>query len=187
VAKPPTNPTPSEVASLDSPESERDRAQLTEFERQSIKLFVDAASVLGVPKSIAIIYGILFGSPKPLSFSDIVEKLTISKGSVSQGLRVLREMGAVQVASPTEELEDSRGAVVTQYEPVVELRTLLSGVIADKVQPHLESSGAAIEELSRLQKGFNEPPPVLETRLRHLRAWQKRSRDLLPLLKALLR
>lgn len=61
--------------------------------------FVDAADMLGVPKSVAAIYGICFASPEPLSFAEIEARLDISKGSISQGLRVLREVGALRVAS----------------------------------------------------------------------------------------
>ena len=62
---------------------------LTPFEEQGISFFVEAAGLMGIPKSVAMIYGVLFGSSEPLSFSDIESKLDISKGSVSQGLRLL--------------------------------------------------------------------------------------------------
>ena len=190
--------------------------QLTAFEAKSVELFVDAAGVLGVPKSIAMIYGVLFGSAHALSFNDLVEKLGISKGSVSQGVRVLREMGAIRPvgksgkgqgdASAVEGLDDPKplprsdattpqrritsltpSAGGTLYEPVVELRILLSRIIADKVQPHLKASAGAINELKGLLPGAESEAAVLDNRLRHLRSWQKRSQDLLPLLKSILR
>ena len=60
--------------------------------------FLEAADILGVPKSVAAIYGICFASPQPLGFSEIQARLDISAGSISQGLRVLREIGALKVA-----------------------------------------------------------------------------------------
>ena len=69
------------------------------FARALVELFGDAATVLGIPWSIAAIYAVIFASPRPLSFADIEERLQISKGSVSQGLRVLREFGAVQIVN----------------------------------------------------------------------------------------
>jgi hypothetical protein len=54
--------------------------------------------VFGVPKSVGQIYGLLYASPEPLSFSDIVERLEISKGSASQGLQFLRSLGAIKIA-----------------------------------------------------------------------------------------
>ena len=61
-------------------------------------MFADIVSALGIPKSIGQIYGLLYASATPLSFSDIVERLEISKGSVSQGLQLLRSLGAINVA-----------------------------------------------------------------------------------------
>jgi HTH-type transcriptional regulator, glycine betaine synthesis regulator len=163
--------------------------QLTAFEAKSVELFVDAAGVLGVPRSIAMIYGVLFGSAHALSFNDIVEKLGISKGSVSQGLRVLREMGAVQVDTRAESSHagPGGGGAGSHYRPVIELRILLSRIIADKVQPHLKASAGAIDDLKGLLPEAEAESEVLDNRLRHLRSWQKRSQDLLPLLKAFLR
>ena len=68
-------------------------ASIVGFEEAVVDFFVDAADLLGVPKSVAVLYGIVFASPQPLSFADIQARGTLSKGSVSQGLRVLREMG----------------------------------------------------------------------------------------------
>ena len=56
--------------------------------------------IFGVPKSVGQIYGLLYASPLPLGFSDIVERLEISKGSASQGLQLLRSLGAVKLAEP---------------------------------------------------------------------------------------
>jgi len=59
--------------------------------------FAEVVQVFGVPKSVGQIYGLLYASPVPLSFSDIVERLEISKGSASQGLQLLRSLGAIKV------------------------------------------------------------------------------------------
>ena len=61
-------------------------ADVVAFEAATVDFFVDAADLLGVPKSVAAIYGVVFASPVPLSFADIESHLGISKGSVSQGL-----------------------------------------------------------------------------------------------------
>src|SRR5689334_14126981 len=93
--------------------------EVVAFENTTVDFFVDAAELLGVPKSVAAIYGIVFASPEPLSFADIEARLDISKGSVSQGLRVLREVGAlkeVSVAADRAEL----------FEPDLELRKLVA-------------------------------------------------------------
>ena len=68
---------------------------LSEVERSIIELFVDGVRVIGLPKSVGEIYGLLFASRDPLSLDDLVMRLGISKGSASQGLRMLRGLGAV--------------------------------------------------------------------------------------------
>lgn len=81
---------------------------LTEFENKVVAFFVETAAVLGIPRSVAMIYGVLFGSASPLTFAEIERKLRISKGSVSQGLRFLRSIGAVEPAlAPNENHRDS--------------------------------------------------------------------------------
>ncbi|PTX98387.1 hypothetical protein [Opitutus sp. ER46] len=67
-----------------------------EYEQSLVAFFVEGAQMLGIPKSVAAIYGICFASAEPLSFSDINERLDISSGSISQGLRVLKEVGALK-------------------------------------------------------------------------------------------
>lgn len=71
-------------------------AEIVAFEESVVSFFIDAADLLGVPKSVAAIYGICFASHEPLSFSEINERLDISTGSISQGLRVLKEVGALK-------------------------------------------------------------------------------------------
>ena len=64
-------------------------ASVVGFEEAVVDFFVDAADLLGVPKSVAVLYGIVFASPQPLSFADIEARGTLSKGSIS-----LRSAGA---------------------------------------------------------------------------------------------
>ena len=58
-------------------------------------LCVRLCLLLGLPKSIGLIYGAVFASSKPVEAGQICKKLRISRGSVSQGLRFLKELGAI--------------------------------------------------------------------------------------------
>jgi DNA-binding transcriptional ArsR family regulator len=58
--------------------------ELTDF-------FVRMAAIIGVPRSVAEIYALLYASPEALDFDHIQGRLGISKGSVSQGLKFLRD------------------------------------------------------------------------------------------------
>jgi DNA-binding transcriptional ArsR family regulator len=73
-----------------------------------VAFFSEVVQVAGVPKSVGQIYGLLYSSREPLSFSDIVERLEISKGSASQGLQLLRSLGAVKVAEAKQHAVDGR-------------------------------------------------------------------------------
>jgi len=69
---------------------------LLPVEVEVIQLFVQFSRTVGQPRSIAEIYGLLFVSHQPLTLDDLVERLRLSKGSASQGLKYLRELGAVR-------------------------------------------------------------------------------------------
>ena len=69
---------------------------LVEIERQVVSLFADGVRVAGLPRSVGEIYGLLFVSAEPLAMDDLVVRLNISKGSVSQGLKFLRTLGAIR-------------------------------------------------------------------------------------------
>jgi HTH-type transcriptional regulator, glycine betaine synthesis regulator len=161
-------------------------AELRRFADQVTSLFVELADLLGVPKSVAMIYGELFASPVPLCFADIEERTGISKGSVSQGLRFLREVGAVREvgASPH---DSARGRAVEHYEAVVELRALLLRLLTEKVQPQLDSGQTRVAEVVATWQTLSEgPKQVLGPRVEHLQIWPKRTREFLPLIRTFL-
>jgi len=156
-------------------------AGLGEIERRIIDLFVDGVRVIGLPKSIGEIYGMLFLSKEPLAFDDLVNRLGISKGSVSQGLRALRQIGAVR------ESLNGNGRR-TYYEPEIQLKRLVGGFIREQVVPHLDSGttklAALNDAIGELDDG--EHREFLDERLERLEHWFKRSRLILPLLQRVL-
>ncbi len=64
------------------------------------KEFADAAGFLASRLSLSPtagqIYGLLYMSPDPVSLGEMVEKLSISKGSASTNVRTLESWGAVR-------------------------------------------------------------------------------------------
>lgn len=156
-------------------------ADLVAFEGAMVDFFVDAAELLGVPKSVAAIYGIVFASPVPLSFADIEARLDISKGSVSQGLRVLREVGAVkEVSSDIDKSE--------LFEPDLELRRLVGRFLEKRLAKQLATGGTKLQQLSKsVPKGHNGEAAVLRERVKQLQNWNDKARALLPIAKAFLK
>lgn len=153
---------------------------VSSVEREVIAHFVEISRVLGQPRSYAEIYGLLFISPKPLAMDDLCERLQISKGSASQGLKFLREIGAVRVL----EIRDDRR---THYEAVAELRRLAGKFLRDQIAPQVAGSD---ERLARLEDVIGKLPvqqrPHVESRVTMLRSWNKNTRRVLPLVVKLL-
>lgn len=159
----------------------RDLTSLGVIETQVIRFFVDGVKVLGLPRSLGEIYGLLFISPEPLALDDLVGKLGISKGSASQGLRALRDLGAVREM----EVENSRRS---HFVADLELKRLVGGFIREQVRPHLESGQSKVGSL--LERASEEPDPgrreFYDARVRQLQYWIGRGRIVLPLLQKVL-
>jgi DNA-binding transcriptional regulator GbsR (MarR family) len=156
-------------------------ADIVAFEGVMVDFFVDAAELLGVPKSVAAIYGIVFASPTPLSFADIESRLDISKGSVSQGLRVLREVGALREVSG-----DADRAEL--FEPDLEMRKMMQRFLENRLARQLERGGTRLGQLAKiLPKGRNGEGAVLRARVKQLQNWNTKARALLPMARTFLK
>lgn len=155
-------------------------ARLNPVEVEIIHLFVQLSRALGQPPSVAEVYGLLFVSPKPLSQDDFIGRLNLSKGSASQGLRYLLDLGAVRTVYVA-------GDRRVHYEAVAELRNLANRFLRQQVLTYFDDSK---ERLERIQSEARELPDgerefALE-RLRILRSWQRNARMLLPVVLAIL-
>ena len=163
-----------------------------EFEAECVAFFVEAVQVFGVPPSVGQIYGLLYASPEPLSFSDIVERLEISKGSASQGLQFLRSVGAVRsveedppsaVRPPSSETDAKRR---DYYEPELSLRQLMSGVLHERVAPLAATAADRVTRLRELAERENGSKDFYLERVRQLETWRRRLKTVLPVLTTLL-
>lgn len=157
--------------------------ELDPLERQMVAVFVDGVRVLGLPRSIGEIYGLLFISRSPLSLDDLVLRLNISKGSVSQGLRMLKSLGAVHEANGNGGTERR-----TYYEPAVELKRLVGGFIRKQIRPHLESGKTKISQLAQIACELPDPEhrQFLSGRVERLDQWMRSGAKVLPLLQTFL-
>jgi DNA-binding transcriptional ArsR family regulator len=155
--------------------------QTVGFETDIVDFFVHAAELLGVPRSVAAIYGIVFASPVPLSFADIEARLDLSKGSVSQGLRTLREVGAIaEISKPTDATE--------LFTPDLELRRLVGRYLASRLDPQLKSGRDRLGTLEVQLTSFpTAERKLLQPRLKKLQDWHARTRALLPVIKTFLK
>lgn len=159
-----------------TPVSSLEEAQHASLEGEFIAVFVRVADTLSVPRSIGEIYGLLFCSERPLCFEDIGRRLRISAGSVSQGLRFLRAIGAVKPVYQPGERRDYFAAETS-------LRRLAAGFLKEKLEPHLEGGRERLEALeARLDASGEAAPAHLVERLHLLQNWQRQGGGLLPLI-----
>jgi DNA-binding transcriptional regulator GbsR (MarR family) len=106
---------------------------------------------------------------------DLVSRLGISKGSASQGLRMLRGAGAVRVTHLAGDRKD-------YYEAEADMPALVRGFLRDQLVLKLEH---ADRRLDRLRAVVDDPengaPAGLSGRVERLQSWQNKARRLLPL------
>ncbi len=150
-------------------------ATLSELEKEVIDIFVRIAAVLSLPRSVGELYGLLFISPKPLCMDDCMKKLKISKGSTSQGLKILRSFEAVNTVYVPGDRKDF-------FEAESALRKIVSGFVNEQVRPHLEDGKDRMIRIDKLIAAEEdaERKEFFEMRIKRLQGWKKRANSLLP-------
>ncbi len=152
---------------------------LNPVERETIQLFLQLARVLGQRPSVAEIYGLLFVSPRPLPQDDFIQRLNLSKGSASQGISYLLELGAVRTVA----VDDRR----VHYEAVAELRNLASRFLRQQVLTNFEDGGERLDRIATAAKNLSPAEAEFAlNRVKMLKSWSKNARRILPVVLALL-
>lgn len=155
-------------------ETEPPASRLESVEIEAINLFVQFSRALGQPRSYAEIYGLLFVSHQPLSMDTMIERLGLSKGSASQGLKYLEELGAVRTVYLAGERR-------LHYEAVAELRNLAGRFLSQQVLTHFKDSGARLDRLAaQTQKLPAERRKYVGSRVKLLRSWERNGRRVVP-------
>ena len=151
---------------------------LEPWRQATIDFFVRAADLLGMPRSYGEIYGLMYSSEVPLQLNDVVEQLGISKGSASQGIRALRQFGAVKTVFVPGERRDF-------FEAEMQLKRMASGFLRDQVDPHLESGADRLDNIQALLESGDadlENPKAMLAKVDKLKKWHKRARQLVPVI-----
>ena len=154
--------------------------RLKPAEIEVIHLFIQFAGALGQPRSVAEIYGLLFASEKPLDMDALIERLNLSKGSASQGLKYLLDLGAVRKVYVAGERR-------THYEAVAELRRLAGRFVRQQLLTHFEESEARLDQIAAQTQSLSDGQRRhITDRIQLLRRWQRTGRRLMPLVLELL-
>jgi HTH-type transcriptional regulator, glycine betaine synthesis regulator len=152
----------------------QDVVPLSEFELECVELFIRSFQVLGLPRSIGEIYGFLFAQAQPQPMDILVRRLGISVGSVSQGLKFLKNIGAVKMTFHPGDRREFFSAQTDLYKLVV-------GLIKERIQPHLDNGDARIEQmLQSSQKLPDGDRAILLERIEILKSWRWKATKALP-------
>ena len=105
---------------------------------------------------------------------DFIGRLNLSKGSASQGLRYLQDLGAVRTVYVA-------GDRRVHYEAVAELRNLANRFLRQQVLTYFDDS---TDRLDRIMVEARELPDVERefalARVRMLKSWERNAKRVLP-------
>jgi len=149
---------------------------LSEIEREVIAVFLRMADMLNLPRSVGEIYGVLFISSSPLCLDDCRIRLNISKGSTSQGLKILRSFGAIRTVYIPGDRKD-------YYVAETSLRKIASGFASEQIQPHVASGEDRVARIRELLEAYeSDEKEELADKIDMLENWQRRAGKTLPLI-----
>ena len=145
---------------------------IPEWEQEIIQLFVGIFDGLGLSKSTAMIYGTLYCAEGGMLQEEIVQRLQISAGSASQGLRLLQQLGAVTRESPI-------GQRHSLYSAERSMRRLVGSLVDSQLRPKLRNGRERLDHLARAVPDSEERA---HQRIQTLLGWQKKVERGMPLL-----
>ncbi len=156
--------------------------QLSELEIEAIQMFINFLKLIGLPKSVGEIYGLLFVAPKPLAMDDIMVRLNISLGAASQGLKLLRGVGAVKTTYVPGDRRD-------HYVADLELSRFATAFIKEELHPRMERALVRIRRMEELSVDMSpQDRKATHAKIERLKHWLEKGNKMLPwILKFLVR
>lgn len=157
----------------DAPRMKHVTAQ-QDLEFEAIEMFINFLRLIGLPKSVGEIYGLLFVAPQPMAMDEIMGRLDISLGAASQGLKLLRSFGAVRVVYERGERRD-------HYVADLELSRFATAFIKDELQPRIDM---AVERVKRMEEALSRLPAkerkATRERIDRLKHWLDKGQKMIP-------
>ena len=140
------------------------------------------SQLLGFPKSIGQIYGLLVFAEKPMSSEDIGTALGVSKATISNSIRQLSAWGVIRQVWIQGERKD-------HFEVIEDFKAVLRAAMGDVVKPRLNSSGERIDRIKTFleeEKQSGEISDALyqlrKRRIKSMTQYQKMIAKALPML-----
>ena len=161
-------------STLIAPAPAEESSTLNELEVEAIEMFINFLRLIGLPKSVGEIYGLLFVAPQSMAMDQIMERLDLSLGAASQGLKLLRSFGAVRVVY-------ERGDRRDHYVADLELSRFATVFIKEELQPRIDM---AAKRIGRMEASLADLPPkerrATKQRIERLKHWLDKGQKLLP-------
>ena len=110
----------------------------------------------------------------------IVQKLGMSLGSASQGLKTLRSLKAVRTSYVAGERKD-------HYQAETEFRRLFSNFLKEEILPHMESASERIKRMETVLPPDQSEDEFYKVRIEKLKKLTRAGGRLLPALAGLLK
>ena len=149
-------------------------SDLNELEVEAIEMFINFLRLLGLPKSVGEIYGLLFVAPRPMAMDQIIERLDISLGAASQGLKLLRSFGAVRVTYVPGDRRD-------HYVADLELSRFATVFIKEELQPRMERAAERIDRMEAELPGLtSKDRRAIGERIERLKHWLDKGQKMIP-------
>lgn len=123
---------------------------------------------LGVPKSLAQIYALVFVSADPVSAQDCVDCLHISRSSAGQGLKTLKEVGAIRT-------DFQLGARRETFRIEPDLGKLIQGVLEGRLFPAFEEFFNRLETVE--ESAASRKEKFIIQRIEKLRRWSSKVQE----------
>ncbi|MEM9400036.1 MAG: hypothetical protein AAF984_07480 [Verrucomicrobiota bacterium] len=151
--------------------------ELAAIEQDMMDLCLRISKFIGLPKSVGELYGFLFVSQEPKSMDELTSQLNLSKGATSQGLKVLRTIGAIKTVYIAGERKD-------YFQAETNLSKLVSGFLKDRIEPGVTDLGHRISTLSLPDEDSvsNSKLEFIKGRMQKLASWQQKTADAVPAL-----
>ena len=98
------------------------------------------SQLIGFPKSIGQIYGLLMFSEKPMSAEDIGMALVVSKATISNSSRQLSSWGVIRQVWVHGDRKD-------HYEVIEDFKAVIRAAMKNVFKPRIQSAGQRIERI----------------------------------------
>lgn len=139
-----------------------ERPQLNDNELLMIESWVRLANSWGAPRSVVQIYGFVFVSQQPVTAQDCVDCLKISRSSAGQGLKALKDIGAIKQSFQIGERRET-------YVIEPDLGNLVRGILEGRLFPAFEDFFSSLDEIEKNARRGKEP--FILSRIEKLRRW----------------